>query len=759
MRWKTSDVYVEINVNRSSDNSDSESSDDGDVDVAGTSANSPVDVASHANTDSAGVVVDSNPLLVGSQARHSGIDESEEEDDFLNEGNRANSQPVAGPGSAADLTVLDFLSQRVIDEINTVVQVLDGSSSAASLPNSTFLRLDCYAHEQVLVRKNHFTRKPFISGDQRPIDEDDVVQWASSLQRINMATLLLLVVRPLIAVTEPVSSSMPNRERMVSSMGLGAAAQGFFGNVAPANLRNVETVDLLVELVTQKILAAANDERHLQTLVSDELGISNAGIARLLSIENYNDSGSAGQHDRTRFDVYSVPHYRKELGRRLNRVSGGRLHTARSLFSQQALWKKMVAFCAQCSASWRAPSILGEVSSRQVDGSFNAVDEDDELMDSAGDSGRGAVLDTKGQTAKDSDVEETESVAGGHLVNAAPIDPSFREERRVAALLRDVQADAHLEELLEAIDAEHIGISDQQVQSHTPRRVRPARRRVLAQVGNNSGNDSEFRLDAEEEHASVPGSADESEDSSSGEQTDVRRRLGKRRVIPEYSSESDLEEEQLAPDTRTPVKRSRLMPRARVEASRQAGSFRGRRGIAAEDPLDLIDDGSSRVALTPSPGNPPAFNVRRGSSRGRSSGQESLTTGLEALGQYRPLKLARSTATQTAANRRNRRDDRSDHSDYSDTRHVAAAQARAGREKPIQHRVRWSQAEEECLMQALSELGPQWTLILEYHGKEGSRSRILRHRTRFNIKDKARNIKRRLIRENRPLGPLAAVTG
>ncbi|KAJ2905132.1 hypothetical protein GGI21_004204, partial [Coemansia aciculifera] len=518
-RKKSDDVYVEI-VNSGS-SSDSESNSEGNSEgnregnreddseddsegengsvasIADASANSSLDVVTHTNTDSAGVIVDSNPLLVGSQAQHPNGDATEEghDDGFLNDANIANNMPPAGPGSVAELTMLDYLSQRVIDEINAAVQALDDESNMASGQSAIFQRLDCYAHEQVLIRNNHFTRQLFITSDQRPHDDDDILQWISSLQRINMATLLLLVVRPSIVVANPVRSSMPNRERMICSLGLGSAARGLFSSVAPPNLRNAETVDLLVDLITQQLLAAANDEDHLQTLVSDERSMSDAEIAQLLSIEDGDATSNATDRpDVAHFDARALSLYRKELGRRLNRISGGRLRTARSLYTPQALWKKLVAFCAQCSTSWRAPSILSEQQSRQADISFNALDDVDELTDGADDSGRDIVLDDAHQ---DAEVTAADEAANVSKANTAPIDPSFREERRVASILREVQVDSHLGELLEVIEPEHIDISDQQVQSHTPRRVRPARRHVFAQVPNyrveeaNNGNESD----------------------------------------------------------------------------------------------------------------------------------------------------------------------------------------------------------------------------------------------------------------------------
>ncbi|KAJ2053680.1 hypothetical protein H4S04_000527, partial [Coemansia sp. S16] len=825
-KWKTSNVYVEILV----DEQGGESDKNVDADHAITSANTPLNIATHTSTDSAAysaaAIVDSNPLAIASQAHHSDDEEHDDGDDsFLDDGNLSNGQPLAGLGSAADLAVLDYLSQRVIDEVNTTVQALDdGMSSAAGLPNGAFQRLDCYAHEQALIRKNHFTREPFLTCEHRPVDEDDIVQWASSLQRINMATFLLLVLRPLVAVSKPVSSSLPNRERMISSMGLKMAAQGFFAHVVPTNLRSAETVDLLVDLLTQHILAAANDEAHLQTLVSDVREIDEAGIAKLLAIGDYGASDDADQRDTSNFVVFSVPYYRKELARRLNRISGGKLHITRTQYSLHALWKKVLPFCSQCATNWRVPSVLGDSSGRQADASFNArdgADETDETdeqeeddaaaTDSESDAMLDFELDAEHQTTDDpTAVEEKESVTNERSTNAAPIDPSFREERRVANILRDVQADAHLEELLESIEAEHIDISDPQVQSRTPRRILPARRHVFAQVPSHhvddrsynngdasdngsefrlefeeeeeveasvpgssderavsghgrqatmhrpsgkrrvdSDNDSEFRLEAEEEaEASVLGSSDEQAVSGRSKQANIHRRLGKRRVDSDHSSESDLDEEELR--MARDIVRTIRVP---VKRSRQASDFRGRRGIAAEDMSGLIGDNRDRITFTPSASNSPVNNERRG------NGRATHSAAYESLGQYRPLKLVRSKPSQNGntggGGSRGNRDDYSDHSDHSEVRRGPAGQGRGRREKPIQHRVRWTEREEECLVRALTEFGPHWALILQNYGVDGSRSQVLQHRTRQHLKDKARNIKRRLMREGMPLGPLA----
>ncbi|KAJ1999789.1 hypothetical protein H4R26_004915, partial [Coemansia thaxteri] len=159
------------------------------------------------NVDSAGADVDSNPLLAPSQIQHS----DDEDGQFLAGSQALSMAPLAGLGTAADLMVLDYLSHQVIGEVVKAGQML---SSEADMADARHARLDCYALEQVLVRKCHFTRQPFLGGDQRPADEDDMTQWALSLQRINLATFLLLVFRPHMVVVGPASSGMPNRRRM-----------------------------------------------------------------------------------------------------------------------------------------------------------------------------------------------------------------------------------------------------------------------------------------------------------------------------------------------------------------------------------------------------------------------------------------------------------------------------------------------------------------------------------------------------------------
>ncbi|KAJ2863782.1 hypothetical protein GGH94_003390 [Coemansia aciculifera] len=209
--------------------------------------------------------------------------------------------------------------------------------------------------------------------------------------------------------------------------------------------------------------------------------------------------------------------------------------------------------------------------------------------------------------------------------------------------------------------------------------------------------------------------------------------------------------------------------RVPAKRSRQSSDFRGRRGIAAEDVSDLVADNRDRIVFTPSASNSPVNTERRGNVS--VNGRDKHSAAYESLGQYQPLKLVRSMPTQNAnaggsgsRGSRGNRDNHSDYSDQSDHSEVRRStggrgRGRGQREKPVQHRVRWTEAEEECLVRALTEFGPHWALILQHYGEGGSRSRALQHRTRRHLKDKARNIKRRLMREDMPLGPFVDVTG
>ncbi|KAJ1961432.1 hypothetical protein GGI12_003256, partial [Dipsacomyces acuminosporus] len=66
---------------------------------------------------------------------------------------------------------------------------------------------------------------------------------------------------------------------------------------------------------------------------------------------------------------------------------------------------------------------------------------------------------------------------------------------------------------------------------------------------------------------------------------------------------------------------------------------------------------------------------------------------------------------------------------------------------------------EECLIRAVFTYGLHWAEIERHHGADGTVDQVLRRRNRVNLKDKARNIKIRLLREGKPLGPFADASG
>ncbi|CAM9016238.1 unnamed protein product [Wickerhamomyces anomalus] len=72
----------------------------------------------------------------------------------------------------------------------------------------------------------------------------------------------------------------------------------------------------------------------------------------------------------------------------------------------------------------------------------------------------------------------------------------------------------------------------------------------------------------------------------------------------------------------------------------------------------------------------------------------------------------------------------------------------------------WSSEEENTLVDALKETGPQWSKILELHGAGGSKSENLKNRTQVQLKDKARNWKMGYLKNNGQVPEyLSKVTG
>jgi hypothetical protein len=72
----------------------------------------------------------------------------------------------------------------------------------------------------------------------------------------------------------------------------------------------------------------------------------------------------------------------------------------------------------------------------------------------------------------------------------------------------------------------------------------------------------------------------------------------------------------------------------------------------------------------------------------------------------------------------------------------------------------WSTAEENALVDALKEVGPYWSKILEHYGPGGSTSEALKNRTQVQLKDKSRNWKMAYLKNGAPVPDyLAKVTG
>ncbi|KAJ2794642.1 hypothetical protein H4R20_006155, partial [Coemansia guatemalensis] len=262
-------------------------------------------------------------------------------------------QGTAAQSTLADVAVLEHMSQRIINAVCEMAQQLGTATEPAV--TDALQRLDGLAREQVLVRRQHFARTLFVDNAQRPSDAVDMVQWAVALQRTNLATFALLVFRPQVAVIESVARGVPNRERLLSSLGFADAAREFFKHVVPASRRDDAAVGLLVDMQTQQWLMAANSETHLQSMVAEERDADNATVRELLALDQaaQDDSGSTPS-----FDSTGPTLYRSELSRRLDRLSGGRLEDTRAQYPLQAVWKRVAQFVSECSGALTVPTLM-----------------------------------------------------------------------------------------------------------------------------------------------------------------------------------------------------------------------------------------------------------------------------------------------------------------------------------------------------------------------------------------------------------------
>ncbi|KAJ1883475.1 TTAGGG repeat binding factor [Coemansia sp. RSA 1722] len=724
---------------------------------------------------------------------------------------------AVGPGTSADLMVLDYISNRVIDKV-VEMSAVEEQESGSDVHKR---QLECLGREQVMFRRLHFTRSPFLFNEQRPEDEGDMAQWAESMHRINIASFALMIMCPQLVVTESPGCSLPNRKRALISSGLSKAVDSFFSLVVPQNKRDGQSLDILLDMQTQQWLLAADDERQLQATVKQVRGMDDSQIARLLEIDTataaaLTEDDPDGPMDN--FDASAIPEYRQIVGRRLNKISGGRLHIARSQYTLAGLKRRVAQFVGECAKMLSPPLILAGHSVRNdiEDASFIIDDEPDDIselelpvngaVEGANDSQSSQIsgdfevtiyqnrdelerlrsnvrklndaISKTGTVAKAAKrAEATNGAPSSESKSGAVVDPSFTEERRIATFIRDSLSDEHLDLLIDAITAESTDI--QTMQKQILSRMYTGSNNDSAQVSpdnakdrqpsaaNEQYADDDFRLNLNLSEENESGGDDRGHDNGASAQAgDFRplsehrsrialaqdqtrtqtRQLRAKRTKVDYS-EADIErdfggdneenhaeqEEEIINAILRPKKRGRIQY-GRAESSQAPSTpngFRGRRGIPAEDPATFGDQ-QERVSFTPSDHGSPFVSP---SLRPEVERSEAYMSPARPLGQYEPARMVRDESVQTPV--------------------FGKATGRRKKAGPAPVRNRWTQEEEECFIRAVCSYGLRWSLILQYHGPDGSIDQVLRNRTRVHLKDKARNIKTRLIREGKQLGPFA----
>ncbi|KAJ2552624.1 hypothetical protein EV175_003245 [Coemansia sp. RSA 1933] len=725
-------------------------------------------------------------------------------------------QPLGGQGTAADLAVLDYISDRILDEVSSA-DLLTKSSSVMSLAGASHLdagsvdvantamqRLDCLAREHVMFRRNHFTCGLFLEDKHRPSDEESLERWYMSLSRINVATFMLFIFRPQIVVVEAVvAQNLPNHERVIASLGLKAATRAFFEHIVPSNKRNIDTLGLLVDMQTQMWLLAASDEASLQEIIASERSTSADSIEELLSI--YPHSASS-DNDSQSFDAQGVSMYRSEINRRLNKLSGGKLNITRSQYPLNKLWISLSQYCVAKVAEGPSCIIRHALSDKEPEGGdldLADYDHDDDGLrfdESADDDG----LDESQQTSIIGDFEVTilkepkvkdaaVPIAPSARKAAAPLDPSFSEERRVAVLLRDALSDNYLDDLMSRIEAEPIDVSQTRTRVRMYGRPQPGHSGAgyetndiddgfRLQIGEgNEGWDAESNGDRhvkEHEIQSTPrtmrtrsqgkrrrvNSEGEEEDHIESSDEEKGAKIKVLRSGPERASAyRELSDPEDAGSMQQILSSLRETPRSKGMqysplnlGSSKDGEFQGRRGIAAEDISDLVRS-HSPVRFTQSSDGFSGSDDGDGDESGAEGARRLVPTSsageedaAERLGQYRPVQRAK----------REPEDDDEYDGEGGGGGH-GSGHRRVSRRASSQakHRIRWTLAEEECFVRAMYEHSNGWTAILKKHGVNGTVDHVLAKRNRENLKDKARNIKLRLMREGKPLGPFSAACG
>jgi hypothetical protein len=78
--------------------------------------------------------------------------------------------------------------------------------------------------------------------------------------------------------------------------------------------------------------------------------------------------------------------------------------------------------------------------------------------------------------------------------------------------------------------------------------------------------------------------------------------------------------------------------------------------------------------------------------------------------------------------------------------------------KPPRTKMQWTAEETTYLEEGMKRCGTNWAGIEALYGENGTINQSLTRRTQVSMKDKARNEKRRRIREGLPLGPFAMAT-
>ncbi|KAJ2274404.1 hypothetical protein EV176_003017, partial [Coemansia sp. RSA 451] len=660
-----------------------------------------------------------------------------------------------GPGSAADLMVLDYVSQRILNVVGELGMLLEDTDAAATDVEWKLQQLDSLAREHTLARQIHFTRELFLGNNERPADEPDVVQWAVALHRVNLATFVLLVFWPQVAVVESVGMNIPNRERLLASLGLDAAAHSFFAHIVPANRHGSDAIGLLIDIQTQQWLMAANDEKHLQNMVAEERQTTDAAIRELLSV----DPNSSA-------DVTAVESYRSELGRRLNKISGGKLAITRAQYSLHGVWKRAARFCCECATAMPLPAILS-LQLYDKDADDNVEDDADQTAEQSDhesvrmrdnsdaesaisgdfevtiftqrapqnsvDAEPQVIAEPEGAKSKSAEPEEEELAAIDASEDTGSIDPSFSEERRLAVVLRDALDDPHLDELMDHIGAAPIDIGQEQPAKRTPRRVHVSHNHAVTpppqpNIGNDDDDDFRLMLDEGNNEYEEPVSLH------------IERRLSINNTanIGDYSAEPELASgivKDILQETKATAKSKRIRYQQQASERSSPGEFRGRRGIAAEDLAELRDVGDQeRISFTPSEHSSPLPDIG---------------AVFETHGQYKPLRMEPRADAPSSSHQQTERV----------TQNVQAAKIRRVPVRQRRKHQRWSTEEEECFIKAVFKHGLRWSLIEDCHGTNGTIDQVLRGRNRVNLKDKARTIKLRLMRANKSLGPFIHASG